>query len=261
MKKNIAIVSLVITSFGGVAAANEVPSGWTCNGTCGSSGADGVVPLSPGNSTQYQYISTAGSAATALLPTGSLGAETNGSTLATSVFDATSGSQLEFYFDYVTSDGAGFSDYAWAELFDAANHPLALLFSAQTVAPPGNIVPGQGMPAPLATLTPSSVSIIDGTTWSPLGSSSGSCYALGCGNSGWVGAIYTIPTGGSYYLEVGVTNMIDESFDSGLAMDGVTVGGVPVGASATPEPGTMLLMGIGLALLGRFRKAAGRLKG
>jgi hypothetical protein len=32
------------------------------------------------------------------------------------MFAATAGTALNFYFNYVTSDGAGFADYGWAEL-------------------------------------------------------------------------------------------------------------------------------------------------
>jgi hypothetical protein len=161
----------------------------------------------------------------------------------------TAGTDLNFYFDYVTSDGSGYADYAWAELFDSSNNPVALLFTART-EPSGSIVPGTGLPAPAATLNPSSVPIQSGTTWSPLGADSGNCYnanngEFGCGNTGWINSDYTIAAAGSYYLEVGVTNWTDTFYDSGLAMDGVTVGGVPIN-SPVPEPSSILLLLTGL---------------
>jgi PEP-CTERM motif len=243
------------------AAADGIPSGWTCSGNCGSSGADGVVTLSPTGNGSYQWASTNnGIDGVGVLPTGAIGTETNGSTLATSVFSVSAGTPLSFYFNYVTSDGAGFSDYAWAELFNSSKTPVALLFTART-EPTGSIVPGTGLPNPLATLHPGSVPIIGGgPSWSPLGPSSGTCFDAGCGYTGWVNSSYVIPNAGNYYLEIGVTNWDDTLFDSGLAVDGVTIGGVPITPSGpppttTPEPGTLALVSLGLAgLVARTRK-------
>jgi hypothetical protein len=245
----------------GKAVADGIPSGWTCSGNCGSSGADGVVPLSPIGSGSYQWVSTnSGVIGVGGLPTGTLGHETNGSTLASPIFSAAAGTALNFYFNYVTSDGAGFADYAWAELFDSSNNPVALLFTARAV-PSGSIVSGTGLPAPLATLTPSSVPIVGaGPAWSPLGSNSGQCFAAGCGYTGWINSNYVIPTTGNYYLGVGVVNWIDTEFQSGLALDGVTVGGVPVGPggppTGTPEPGTLLLLGASIPALLLLKRMA-----
>jgi len=242
----LAVLAIVGLGYSGTALADPIPVGWTCSGSCGTLGANGVVTLSPiGNST-YEYVTTNGSSATAPLPTGALGGETNGSTLATPVFSATAGTALNFYFNYVTSDGAGYADYAWAELFNSSNDPVALLFTART-EPSGSIVPGTGLPDPTATLNPSSVPIIPGApTWSPLGDSSGTCWSTGCGYTGWVNSDYTIAAAGNYYLEVGVTNWDDEAYDTGLALDGVTVGGNPIGPSPTPEPSTLILLGSAL---------------
>jgi hypothetical protein len=208
---------------------SPIPTGWACAGNCGTSAADGVVPLSPTGNAAYEWVSTSGGVVgVGVLPTGALGSETDGSTLATPVFSATAGTPLDFYFNYVTSDGAQYTDYAWAELFTSSNTPVALLFTARTETS-GSIVPGAGMPLPLATLTPASVPIIGGgPTWSPLGGSSGACYDAGCGYTGWVKAEYVIPTTGNYYLKLGVVNWIDQLYDSGLAVDGVTIGGTPI---------------------------------
>ena len=243
----VAGLAILGLGYSGVALGDPIPSGWTCSGSCGSLGANGVVTLSPTGNSSYEYVTTNGSTSTAPLPTGALGSETNGSTLATPIFSATAGTALNFYFNFVTSDGAGFADYAWAELFNSANDPVALLFTART-EPTGSIVPGTGLPAPAATLNPSSVPIIPGSAWSPLGGYSGACYSAGCGYTGWVDSNYTIAAAGNYYLEVGVTNWADQLYDTGLAMDGVTVGGVSIGPSTTPEPSTLMLLGS--ALLG-----------
>ena len=239
---------LVVLAFAlsGSALADPIPSGWTCSGNCGSLGANGVVTLSPTGNSSYQYVTTFnGINGVGALPSGALGGETNGSTLSTTVFSATAGTALNFYFNYVTSDGAGFADYAWAELYNSANTPVSLLFTARTL-PSGSIVPGFGMPAPNATLTPTNVPIIGGgPEWSPLGGSTGSCFAAGCGYTGWINSNYTIATAGDYYLKVGTVNWDDTAFDSGLALDGVTVGGVPITPSV-PEPSTLVLLGSGL---------------
>jgi hypothetical protein len=238
---------MVLFGFTANAVADSVPAGWTCSGSCGSLGADGVVSLSPIGSSTYQYVTTSGSTSTAVLPTGALGSETNGSTLASSAFTATAGTDLNFYFDFVTSDGAEYADYAWAELFNSSNDPVAMLFTARTESS-GSIVPGAGMPTPVATLNPSSVPILAGTAWSPLGGNSGTCWSTGCGNTGWINSDYTIADAGSYYLEIGVTNWGDEGYDTGLAMDGVMVDGQPIlPTSATPEPSSFLLLASGLA--------------
>jgi hypothetical protein len=249
----IAIGFVVIAIFLSMTAlAAPIPVGWNCSGACGTLGPDGNVPLSPFNNSFYEYVTTSGGAwGAGVLPTGALGSETNGSVLTTPVFSANAGDALNFYFNFVTSDGAGWADYAWAALMDpTTNSVAALLFTARTQPPPGNIVPGFGMPAPTATLNPASVPIQPGTSWSPLDGTSGNCFSSGCGNSGWVQSVFTIPTTGNYDLEFGVTNWGDTAWDSGMAIDGVTVAGNPIPTGATPEPSSLLLLMTGLAGLG-----------
>lgn len=251
--KNIAPALLFSASaffFSGTASATPlfdsgIPAGWACAGNCGTQGANGVVTLAPSGGSQYGWVSTENGVNGVALPgVGGSGNATNGSRLRSSVFSATAGDDLAFQFNFVTSDGSGFADYAWARLLDSAFNEVALLFTARTT-PSGNIVPGFSMPAPAATLTPPTVSIIGGAPqWAPLGSSSGTCYATGCGYTGWVSSTYSIANAGNYILEFGVTNWNDNAFQTGLAFDGITVGGTPIGE--VPEPATLALLGLGL---------------
>ena len=227
----------------------------TVIGSAGTLGANGVVSLPPTGDPTYGWVSTflgaPGGGLPYILPgiNGGSG-NNNGSTLRSDLFAANSGDNLQFYFNYVTSDGAGFADYAWARLLDASNNEVALLFTARTKSV-GSIVPGFGMPAPSATLTPGSVPIIGGAPiWAPLGISSGTCFAAGCGYTGWVQADYFILSAGNYLLEFGVTNWSDTYYDSGLAFSGSTIQGAPINTSTTvPVPAAAWLFGSGLTVL------------
>lgn len=229
-----------------------IPAGWACTGNCGALGANGDVTLSPLGNAKYGYVSTSqGVNGTSPF---ALGSETTGSKLVSTAFTANAGDALNFYFNYVTSDGSGFSDYAFSRLLNAAdNSQAAILFTART-KPTGNIIPGFGLPNADATI-PVTPIIPNASNWSALGANSGECYAAGCGSTGWVPSTFEIGVAGSYLLEFGVVNWVDSAFQSGLAFDGITVGGKPIDPpSAVPLPASLPLTLSGLAMLGFFRR-------
>lgn len=244
----IALASTLTTT---EASAIEL-TGWTGVGNYGTLGADGVVTLSPfAGSTQYGYVTTEGGVTGVGL---GFGGETNGSVINSPVFSANDGDLLEFYFNFVTSDGAGYADYAWAKLLDDALNEIALLFTARTT-PGGDTVPGFDMPSLNATLEPVTTPIIDGASdWSPLGGFSGACWDIGCGYTDWIKASYAIADAGSYVLQMGVVNWDDTLYDTGMAFDGATIAGQEIGGHNVPEPATLTLLGLGFAGISFMRR-------
>jgi len=214
----------------------------SCVGSCGTLGADGVVTESPIGGT-YQYVSTSGGVEGGASL--GLGEERTGSLYTTTSFTADVGSNLQLYFNYVTTDGAGYADYAFVLLRPTAGDDI-VLFTARTTEG-GDTVPGFEMPplAPGVTLNPGSTPIIAGApTWSPVGSG---CWATGCGYTDWIQMNYSFNTAGTYALVFGVTNWSDTNFQSGLAFDGLVIDDTPIGV---PEPASWAMMIAGFAAVG-----------
>jgi hypothetical protein len=231
----------------------------TCDGTCGVLGADGDIAASPLGGV-YDWVSTDGA------PDGvgsikGIGGN-NGSTSTASLFSAIAGSTVKFFANFVTTDGSGFTDYAWVELRDAASVHVAWLFTART-NDTGNTVPGGLLPAVDAALSPASTAITPtAPVWAPLGADSGDCYLSvgnGCGFTGWIESTYVISDPGSYQLVFGVSNLTDRFHNSGLAFDGIDLAAPALSAVPVPTPLVLFLTALGgIGMLGRLRNRKSR---
>jgi PEP-CTERM motif len=189
-------------------------------------------------------------------------AETTGSRLVTSAFTAVQGQTLSVNLNYLTTDAAKFSDYAWARVVNTQDSAdFTFLFAARSTSQGSSVFPG-AIELPGATKTIIDTNYfsahgvefnrnapdVDGVSpvWAPLGGSSGTCFTASthCGTTDWLKSTYTFASGGSYRLEFGVAGWGDQLYQSGLAIqfDGMT--------SPNPEPATYALMGISLALIG-----------
>ena len=169
---------------------------WSCIGNCDVAIPNGAVSSPPSGNSTYEFITTFGAPSGQGQIPGVGG--TNGSYLNLFIPNVNAGDNLEFNFNYVTSDGAGFSDYAWAGILNTNSQSISdYLFTARTVVN-GNTSPGFGLPLNSATLTPSTSAIIpNATNWSALGFTSGYCYSAGCGSTGWIHSSYTVLNSGS----------------------------------------------------------------
>ncbi|MBN8503177.1 MAG: NF038132 family protein [Burkholderiales bacterium] len=245
-------------------AQSSLPAGWQCTGVCGWMAAQGDIGASPEAQVGYGFLSTAGSTVYGSSPlqldpnSRGSGTETNGSRLLSPSFSLVAGETFRAHFNYASTDGKGFDDYAWARLVRADTGALVQwLFTARSSnSGTRNIVPGDVLPRdafdPRTVLvnydeyefnTRDAAQPID---WTPLGFSNGSCWrsnAAGCGFTGWLTAEVQAPSSQSYRLEIGIVNWGDEAYDSALAFD---LAGL---APTVPEPRSAALLGLGLGLL------------
>jgi hypothetical protein len=129
-KRSTALTGVLLAAFGCAVFPVGSASTDSCVGNCGTLGANGVVTLSPFGNPAYQFVSTNDGVAGAAQIAGVGGA--NGSQFTTSAFSANAGDALQFFFNYVTSDGVQFADYAWAELQTSLGAHVAWLFTART---------------------------------------------------------------------------------------------------------------------------------
>jgi hypothetical protein len=251
---------MAVTAQAAAAPLDADLSTWTCLGQCGSSPADGDVTLSPLGNARYGYLTTAESAALHVSPlnisesggSGSTFTDTNGTLIRSAAFDAQAGDTVSAYFNYVSTDGKGFDDYAWARLTNASDNSLvAWMFTARsTNSSKQSIVPGDlkvGFDPDATLLNYADFNFqtrnLDGSpvSWAALGNSNGTCWrndAEGCGFTGWLQSQVTLSSAGRYRLEIGVVNFGDQAFDSGLAFDMVNL---KAASSTVPEPGTLAM--------------------
>lgn len=262
-------------------------STWVATGAAGIIFGDGIVQNSPTANAQFGYLTTAGGTlgvSPLVLRDEGRGTEnhTNGSKIQSSAFTVSANDTLTLYFNYISTDGRGYDDYAWARLVNAAtNNTAAWLFTARsTNSANGNVVPGNVLNRQVDNNLPDEIDAVlndgntvgfdvAGTDWLPLGSSSGICWddANTCGPTGWIKSEYSVASAGAYFLEFGVINWGDQAYDTALAFDfqglqagnfsGVTLVPNPVGV---PLPGGYLLMSLGMGLMATlsWRSPAGK---
>lgn len=252
---------------------------WTATGTAGLIEGTTTVPVSSTGNTPFGYLTTTGGVqdmSPLHLKTDGKGSEAseNGSRIRSGVFSASRGDSLSLQFNFVSTDGRGYEDYAWARLVHAGSDTTAAWLytarsdrSARGSVVPGNVLKRQtdgSLPDELDAVLNKGNSVgfdVSSTVWAPLGGWSGSCWtsANTCGPSGWIESAYDFADGGDFVLEMGVVNWGDEAFDSALAFDfsglraadfsGLRVLDPSTDGGTVPTPATPALVLAGLGLL------------
>jgi hypothetical protein len=226
-------------------------------GNYGSVAPAGDISAPPSGAASYLYASTYGGVAGAGESQGLGG--TDGSAFTTNLFTVGPGADLLFAFDFVTTDSDN-PDYATISLLNANGSVAALLVTLIAPEQPG-VAPlsganDQAVLTGSTVINPSAASVANnddpeiGPSWSELGPySNGQCSDdSGCGTTGWVLASYAVQQYGTYALEVSVSNVGDDFYDTGIAVDGITANGPGI-----PEPN-----GLCCLALGAFALAAAR---
>ena len=263
-------------STGALAADLSVPAtGWATTGVAGLIAADyqgspddRLLGASPAGNGRFAYVTTAGGVAGVsplVLNSDESGFnQTNGSRVVSGSFSAQAGASLTLYFNYVSTDGRGYDDYAWARLVSATTDAtVAWLFTARSANAPdgdgtGDYVPGKVLPEQvnyrdldskdpnrsLGAVLNDGLPVVgmpggSSTHWAPLGLTEAGSYGwcwdagAGCGATGWIRSVSTVAVAGDYFLEIGVTNWGDEVYDSALAFDYSGLGQLQFGNAAT----------------------------
>jgi hypothetical protein len=243
-----AAVALFSVLFAGKAAAESIswdfeypgiPSGWTAEGY-GSVLPYGISNLDPEGGNWYAYVATNGASGQ------------NVSWMQSDVFSVNAGDSLQLFFNYLTSDGRKFSDFAKISLVDPTDGSVLTLLEAKTTEGGIDVSSflGVTLDGPPYAVGPSG--------WSQLGADKNVCYDTvnnSCGATGWWQLDYLFDSAGEFKLEFYVKNASDILYQSGLAFDDISITASPNDPSnSVPEPATLALLGGGLIGLAALRR-------